>query len=50
MVLSPHWAEWRARAAERSGRKRYLHGTLHDGDRLCAEATGLFLELRPGQP
>jgi hypothetical protein len=32
------------------GRKRLLHGTLHHGDRLCAEAQGLFVELRPGQP
>jgi acyl-coenzyme A thioesterase PaaI-like protein len=31
------------------GRKRYLKGTLHDGDRLCAEASGLFIALRPGQ-
>ena len=32
------------------GRKRYLRGSLHCGDRLCAEATGLFVALRPGQP
>ncbi|MCO1660645.1 PaaI family thioesterase [Pseudonocardia humida] len=32
------------------GRKRLLHGTLHHGDRLCAEAQGLFVELKPGQP
>ena len=31
------------------GRKRYLRGTLRDGDRLCAEATALFVALRPGQ-
>jgi acyl-coenzyme A thioesterase PaaI-like protein len=30
------------------GRKRYLKGTLHDGDRLCAEASALFVALRPG--
>lgn len=38
------------RVTEQAGRKRYLHGTLHDGDRLCAEATALFVDLRPGQP
>ena len=32
------------------GRKRFLRGTLHDGDILCAEATGLFVELKPGHP
>jgi acyl-coenzyme A thioesterase PaaI-like protein len=32
------------------GRKRYLRGSLHRGDRLCAEASGLFVALRPGQP
>ena len=28
------------------GRKIYTSGTLHAGDRLCAEATGLFISLR----
>lgn len=32
------------------GRKRLLRGTLHHGDILCAEAEGLFVALRPGQP
>jgi len=32
------------------GRKRLLHGTLMDGDTLCAEVEGLFVELKPGQP
>lgn len=32
------------------GRKRYIRGTLHDGDRLCAEASSLFVALKPGQP
>lgn len=31
------------------GRKRTLHGVLTDDDRLCAEATGLFIEMRPEQ-
>jgi hypothetical protein len=32
------------------GRKRFLRGTLHHGDTLCAEAHGLFVELLAGQP
>jgi acyl-coenzyme A thioesterase PaaI-like protein len=32
------------------GRKRVLRGELRHGDTLCAEAEGLFVELRPGQP
>jgi hypothetical protein len=32
------------------GRKRLLRGTLRHGDTLCAEAEGLFVALRPGQP
>jgi acyl-CoA thioesterase FadM len=32
------------------GRKRYLRATLHHGDVLCAEAEGLFVALKPGQP
>lgn len=28
------------------GRKAHVKGTLHDGDRLCAEASGLFIEPR----
>lgn len=32
------------------GRKRFLVGKLYDGNTLCAEAEGLFVQLRPGQP
>jgi acyl-coenzyme A thioesterase PaaI-like protein len=32
------------------GRKRFLSGTIRDGDTLCADAEGLFVALRPGQP
>ncbi|HVW43568.1 MAG TPA: PaaI family thioesterase [Amycolatopsis sp.] len=32
------------------GRKRVLRGTIRDGETLCAEAEGLFVQLRPGQP
>ncbi|WP_067701842.1 PaaI family thioesterase [Nocardia jejuensis] len=31
------------------GRKVFVRATLHDGERLCAEAHGLFLLLKPGQ-
>ena len=31
------------------GRKRVVRGELKDGDRVCADAEGLFLELLPGQ-
>ena len=32
------------------GRKTWATGRLHDGDRLVADAEGLFVKLRPGQP
>lgn len=32
------------------GRKRVLAGSAHVGDRLVADAEGLFVQLRPGQP
>jgi hypothetical protein len=32
------------------GRKRILRAQLSHGDTLCAEAEGLFVELRPDQP
>jgi acyl-coenzyme A thioesterase PaaI-like protein len=31
------------------GRKRYLLGTLHDGETVTADAEGLFVTLLPGQ-
>ena len=35
---------------ERSdGRKLFVNGTLHDGERLCADIDSLFIALRPGQ-
>ncbi|QBS45183.1 PaaI family thioesterase [Nocardia sp. CS682] len=40
----------RAWAERQEGRKVYVRATLHDGDRLCAEAHGLFIVLKPGQP
>ncbi len=32
------------------GRKRWASGRLFEGDQLVADAEGLFVELRPGQP
>ncbi|WP_228001104.1 PaaI family thioesterase [Nocardia australiensis] len=40
----------RSWAERQEGRKVFVRATLHDGDRLCAEAHGLFIVLRPGQP
>jgi acyl-coenzyme A thioesterase PaaI-like protein len=40
----------RVRVDRQEGRKCFLRGTLHDGDTLCAEAEGLFVALKPGQP
>ncbi|WP_132992228.1 PaaI family thioesterase [Gordonia zhaorongruii] len=34
----------------REGRKLFVNGTLHDGERLCADMDALFIELKPGQP
>lgn len=34
-----------ARVTEVTGRKTFTHGTLHAGDRLCAEAEGLFIAI-----
>lgn len=33
------------RVTEVSGRKTFTHGTLHAGDRLCAEGEGLFVAI-----
>jgi hypothetical protein len=30
------------------GRKTFASGQLHAGDRLCAEAEGLFISAKPG--
>jgi acyl-coenzyme A thioesterase PaaI-like protein len=50
--VTPVGAELRVegRFVSEEGRKRILRGTLRHGDRLCAEAEGLFVELRDGQP
>ncbi|CAM3485178.1 PaaI family thioesterase [Dermacoccus barathri] len=32
------------------GRKQFIRGSLWAGERLCAEAEGLWVALKPGQP
>jgi len=39
-----------ARFDREEGRKRFLSGEIYDGDAVTAEAGGLFVALRPGQP
>ena len=39
-----------ARFDREDGRKRFLSGEVADGAAVLAEAHGLFVELRPGQP
>lgn len=39
-----------ARVTREEGRKRYATCQVHDGDVLVAEAEGLFVALKPGQP
>ncbi len=36
-----------ARMDRVEGRKIYTSATLHDGDRLCAQAQGLFISIKP---
>ncbi len=51
-AITPTGPELRvsARVTRIEGRKRFLTGTIHHGDTLTADAEGLFVELRPGQP
>jgi acyl-coenzyme A thioesterase PaaI-like protein len=39
-----------AEVSREEGRKRFLTGALYDGDAVTADAEGLFVALRPGQP
>ncbi len=39
-----------ARLVSHEGRKRFIAGEIYDGERLCADAEGLWVELKPGQP
>ena len=40
----------KAKIESDQGRKRYLTGALYDGNRIVADAEGLFVVLLPGQP
>ncbi len=40
---------FRAKIERVEGRKIYVHGTLHAGERLCAESDGIFVSMRPGR-
>lgn len=40
----------RARLRSQEGRKVFVEGTLHDGEKVLTEANALFLKLKPGQP
>ena len=50
--ITPVGVELAVRAwfVSEQGRKRTLRAQLTHGDTLCAEAEGLFVELRPDQP
>jgi acyl-coenzyme A thioesterase PaaI-like protein len=37
--------DFAARTTEIDGRKVYTHGTIHAGERLCAEAEGIFIQV-----
>ena len=39
-----------ARFVREEGRKRWLTGVIRDGETVCADAEGLWVELKPGQP
>ena len=38
---------YRAKFIRKDGRKVFVEATLHAGDRLCAEAEGLFIAMKP---
>jgi acyl-coenzyme A thioesterase PaaI-like protein len=46
-VLKPLRVEGRLERID--GRKRFVHGTIYDGDLVTAEAHALYVALRPGQ-
>ncbi|WP_063041614.1 PaaI family thioesterase [Nocardia pseudovaccinii] len=50
--ITPVGVELRVRGwfVSEEGRKRILRAEIRDGEVLCAEAEGLFIQLRPGQP
>jgi acyl-coenzyme A thioesterase PaaI-like protein len=50
--ITPVGAELEVRAwyVSEEGRKRLIRAELRHGETLCAEAEGLFVALKPGQP
>ena len=40
---------FRAKIEKVEGRKVYVHGTLHAGERLCAESDAIFVSIKPGR-
>jgi acyl-coenzyme A thioesterase PaaI-like protein len=50
--ITPIGPELRVQAEvqREEGRKRFLTGAIYHGDTLTADAEGLFVALRPGQP
>jgi acyl-coenzyme A thioesterase PaaI-like protein len=38
-----------AKISKVEGRKIFVHGTLHAGERLCAESDAIFVSMRPGR-
>jgi acyl-coenzyme A thioesterase PaaI-like protein len=51
-AITPVGVELRVEASidRVDGRKRWATGRLYDGERLVADAEGLFVKLRPGMP
>jgi acyl-coenzyme A thioesterase PaaI-like protein len=40
---------FRAKIARIEGRKIFVHGTLHAGERLCAESDAIFISMKAGR-
>jgi acyl-coenzyme A thioesterase PaaI-like protein len=40
---------FRAKITREEGRKIFVHGTLHAGERLCAESDAIFVSMRAGR-
>ena len=51
-AITPIEVELRLEASvdRTEGRKTWATGRLYDGERLVADAEGLFVKLRPGMP
>jgi acyl-coenzyme A thioesterase PaaI-like protein len=40
---------FRAKITRVEGRKIFVHGTLHAGERLCAESDAIFVSMKAGR-